>query len=91
MPQGDSPGGNAPLTTMTKEERQQSLTNARRAVRWLGDFLKFPPLPDAVKQEVGFLIAGFELLDAKEQAQIKAGNLGATHGKKGGRPKTKLS
>lgn len=67
---------------MTTEERQQSLTNARKAAEWLKGYLKgFSHEP--FEQEVAALLKGFDILDTKEKKQAKQGK----HGVKGGRPK----
>jgi len=91
---------------MTPEQRQQSLAAARRACERLSGY-KFSTKEICKFQQdtspsLGFfaynleelidhLITGFQLLDAKEQKQIKGGAKGAKFGKRGGRPKTKLS
>ena len=74
---------------MTREQRQQSLISARRAVEWLRRVA--PAFDETPRLEVECLVAEFERLDEKEQTQIEAGRrygrLGAEHGKRGGRPK----
>jgi len=77
---------------MTPEERQQSLAAARRAVEWLRQYTSTVVWINAsLKERVTSLIEGFELLDAKEQAQAEAGresgHLGAQYGHLGGRPR----
>jgi hypothetical protein len=76
---------------MTPEERQQSLAAARRACEWLEEYLQLAPqsmLGNLIAWEsVRELMAGFEILDAKEQAQVAAGE----HGHRGGRPKKTAS
>lgn len=77
---------------VTKDERQQQLINAREACEWVRRYTATIVWINAsLKERLERLIAGFELLDAKEQAQIKAGRasgkLGAKHGVKGGRPR----
>jgi hypothetical protein len=94
---------------MTTTERQQSLAAARTACERLSGYkfsieevFRFQQSTSpnlgffcyTLDELVGKLIAGFELLDAKEQKQIAAGakgaeygRLGAKHGKKGGRPR----
>ena len=72
---------------MTSAERQQSLADARRACEWLEEYLGSESqgvIGDLIASEYALdLIAGFQILDAKEQAQVAAGE----HGHKGGRPK----
>lgn len=69
---------------MTNTERQQSLAAARRACEWLLQYTSTVVWINAsLKERVTSLIEGFEILDAKEQAQVAAGE----HGHKGGRPK----
>jgi hypothetical protein len=77
---------------MTTHERQQSLTAARLACEWLRWYFNEVdnhPIGEQAKR----LIMGFEILDAKEEAQANAGresgHLGAEYGKLGGRPRTK--
>lgn len=74
---------------MTKPEREQSLINARRAREWLRNVIV--SVYGERRADMECLLAEFDRLDAKEQAQIKAGKrygkLGAEHGHKGGRPK----
>lgn len=65
---------------MTKEERQQSLINARLACKWFRRVADELP-PGQARSEVECLIAEFERLDAGEQARNAAGR---THGHKGG-------
>ena len=91
---------------MTNEERQKLLEQARLAARRLNGYkfsinevLNFQQrtAPDlgffyySLQELMAFLLVGFDILDAKEQKQIKAGKkygkLGASHGKKGGRPR----
>ena len=77
---------------MTTEQRQQSLTNARVAAECITRYMATAASVNGrLKELIEDLIAGFELLDAKEQKQIRAGKrygkLGAEHGKKGGRPR----
>lgn len=77
---------------MTPDERQQSLTNARRACKQLVEYAAGEPVAIA-REDIACLLFEFTRLDEKEQAQIKAGRasgkLGAKHGVKGGRPKKK--
>lgn len=74
---------------MTKDERQQSLANARLACELLTGQIDsfFGSYGDKVK----CLIAEFCRLDTGEQKRNEAGRkfgkLGAKHGKKGGRPR----
>lgn len=91
-----SQDGGAPqmeLPLMLKTDHSQSLINARRAALLLvgyavGDTysLLLPPDP-ATRNAIADLIDQFARLDKKEQKQIQAGQKGATHGAKGGRPK----
>jgi len=70
---------------MNKDEREQSLINARLACEWLDGLFA---------GNVQCLVNEFKRLDEQEQARIKGGAkgkkygpLGAVHGMKGGRPK----
>jgi len=67
---------------MTNPERQQSLAAARDAYKWLKYHLVHAP-HEPLQGPISSLLKGFEILDAKEQAQVAAGQ----HGHKGGRPK----
>ena len=74
---------------MTAEERKESRENARKAVAYLKSWI----LPELKEQGETLykwqacLVAEFERLDAKEQAQITAGRKGKKYGKLGGRPR----
>jgi len=80
---------------MTKEEKEVSLVNARRACLMLIEFaIGAAPaiiLNHGQREEIASLLEEFSRLDAIERRQIEAGKkngkLGAIHGKKGGRPK----
>ena len=85
---------------MTKQQREQSLINARRACEWLDFYVARPQITDdriqisvgpLAQANIWALLDEFQRLDAKEQKQIRAGKrygkLGAEHGHKGGRPK----
>lgn len=76
---------------MDKDERQQSLINARRACDWLEGRAEDWRYEDWL--QVKCLIAEFQRLDEKELRQAEAGrefgHLGAKHGSKGGWPKGK--
>ena len=77
---------------MTREEKEQSLINARQAVHFLMFYIvESQDVDGRIKQDIACLLTEFKRLDEKEQAQIKAGKrygkLGAEHGRKGGRPK----
>lgn len=88
------PASGFTLRGMTIEERQQSLAAARDAYKWLKDHLVHTP-HEPLQGPILCLLKGFEILDAKEQKQIKAGKkygkLGAAHGKKGGRPRKRMN
>lgn len=71
---------------MTKEERQQQLAAARDAYKWL-KYHFVHTSSETLQGPILSLLKGFEILDAKEQTQIKAGKKGSKYGKKGGRPK----
>lgn len=66
---------------MDKNERQQSLANASIACVWLK--YNLAQMPQEYLEAVKELIAGFEILDDKEQAQIAAGAKGKEFGIKG--------
>jgi hypothetical protein len=77
---------------MTPDERAQSLTNARLACECVTRYMATAASVNGrLKELVEDIIAGFELLDAKEQKQAEAGrefgHLGKKHGSKGGRPR----
>lgn len=84
---------------MTKNERQQSLINARRACLLLAEYAAGESmliLGEPQRECVGSLLEEFGRLDAKERRQAEEGNKGAAYGHLGGRPpkkrkKTKLS
>ena len=71
---------------MTPDERQQSLENARIAYDWLTGYLT-GDMEHYLRERIVNLMAGFKLLDDKEQNQIKAGGKGGKFGKLGGRPR----
>jgi len=68
---------------MTKDERQQSLENARRACKQLVEYATGEPIAIA-REDIAALLFEFQRLDAKEQKQIRAGK---RYGKLGGRPR----
>ena len=59
------------MTTEERQEREQSLNAARGAYEWLKYHLVHTP-GEPLAGPVLFLLRGFEILDAKEQAQIRA-------------------
>lgn len=72
---------------MTREERQQSLTNARRACELLASFAANDDqslfLKQSKRKYIAALLVEFKRLDDKEKLQAAQGN----HGAKGGRPR----
>jgi len=77
---------------MNKDEREQSLINARIAYKWLKEYIV--RLEGPTHNQIACLLFEFNRLDEQEQARIKGGAkgkkygpLGAVHGMKGGRPK----
>lgn len=77
---------------MTKEQRQESLINARRACLMLIEYaigVNMLILGEPQREAIASLIEEFGRLDGKERRQIEAGKLGAKHGEKGGRPTKK--
>lgn len=75
---------------MTREQRQQSLIQARSAAQWLREHVA-GQLVEPLKGQVECLVLEFSRLDVGEQKRNEAGRqggkLGAAHGAKGGRPK----
>jgi hypothetical protein len=69
---------------MTKDERQQSLINARSAYYFLRKYIESQIETPSLRQEITCLLDEFKRLDEKEQKQIKEGKRG---GKLGGRPR----
>lgn len=80
---------------MTSEQRQQSLEAARSAAHFLKLYIQTEIVDEAIRAEITCLLDEFERLDAGEQKRNAAGkrfgHLGAVHGAKGGRPKTKTN
>jgi len=58
---------------MTKEERQQSLENARRACEWLDGIKTRLPIKQFTEfaSDIQSLVFEFSRLDAKEQKQTR--------------------
>ena len=73
---------------MDNIKRQVLLENARRAWWKLGEYISGAMEPDdPMRIDIQCLLDEFKRLDDKEQLQANSGELGAPHGKKGGRPR----